>query len=147
MPTSVSLPIAAPVRAIHLLGGISGWGYPATRDETTSLVVRLVYADGTTEDHPLKNGRHFADYIRRVDVPESDFAFDLAGRQMRYLAIRPARDAVIERIDLVKGNDPTAPVVMAMSPPLREPARPGERFSRLLKGSIIASGCIRASAI
>ena len=94
MPREVSLPLGTAASAIHLLGGISGWGYPATRDETTSLVVRLVYADGTTEDHPLKNGRHFADYIRRVDVPESDFAFDLAGRQMRYLAIRPAKDEI-----------------------------------------------------
>ena len=81
--------------------------------------MRLVYADGTTEDHELKNGRHYADYIRRVDVPESEFAFDLAGRQIRYLAVRPAKDAVIERIDLVKGNDPTAPVVMALTAEMR----------------------------
>ena len=115
MPKSVTLPLGAPAAAIHLLSGVSGWGYPATTAESTSLVVRLVYADGTTEDHELKNGRHYADYIRRVDVPESEFAFDLAGRQVRYLAIRPAKDAVIERIDLVKGNDPTAPVVMALT--------------------------------
>ena len=115
MPKQVSLPLGSPAAALHLLGGVSGWGFPATREESTSLVVRLVYADGTTEDHELKNGRHYADYIRRVDVPESEFAFDLAGRQMRYLAIRPAKDAVIERIDLVKGNDPTAPVVMAVT--------------------------------
>ena len=115
MPKQVSLPLGSPAAALHLLGGVSGWGFPATREESTSLVVRLVYADGTTEDHELKNGRHYADYIRRVDVPESEFAFDLAGRQMRYLAIRPAKDAVIERIDLVKGNDPTAPVVMAIT--------------------------------
>ena len=36
-------------------------------------------ADGKTEDHPLKNGEHFADYIRRVDVPGSKFAFALRG--------------------------------------------------------------------
>ena len=33
------------------------------------MIVRLHYADGKTEDHELKNGVHFADYIRRVDVP------------------------------------------------------------------------------
>ena len=119
MPKQVSLPLGAPAAAIHILGGVSGWGFPATSGESTSLVVRLVYADGTTEDHELKNGRHYADYIRRVDVPESEFAFDLAGRQIRYLAIRPAKDAVIERIDLVKGNDPTAPVVMALTAEMR----------------------------
>ena len=61
----------------------------------------------------LKNGEHFADYIRRVDVPGSKFAFDLGGRQMRYLAIEPRRDAIIREIELVKGPDRTAPVVMA----------------------------------
>ena len=50
-----------------------------------------------------------------VDVPGSEFAFDLAGRQIRYLAIRPARREVIERIELVKGDDPTAPGVMAVT--------------------------------
>ncbi|MFM7248493.1 MAG: PVC-type heme-binding CxxCH protein [Planctomycetaceae bacterium] len=115
MPRAVSLPLGAPAAAIHLLSGVSGWGFPATTGESTSLVVRLVYADGGEEDHDLKNGRHFADYIRRVDVPESAFAFDLAGRQIRYLAIHPARKDVIERIELVKGDDPTAPVVMAVT--------------------------------
>ena len=39
------------------------------------MIVRLHYDDGKTEDHELKNGVHFADYIRRVDVPGSEFAF------------------------------------------------------------------------
>ena len=56
------------------------------------MIVRLHYADGETEDHELKNGRHFADYIRRVDVPESEFAFPLRGQQIRYLAIHPEAD-------------------------------------------------------
>ena len=33
------------------------------------MIVRLHYADGQSEDHPLKNGEHLADYIQRVDVP------------------------------------------------------------------------------
>ncbi len=32
MPHSVSLPCHAAVRGIHLLGGVSGWGYPARRE-------------------------------------------------------------------------------------------------------------------
>src|SRR4051794_9213020 len=71
MPRSVSLPCHAPVRAVHLLSGVSGWGYNggANGRPTTSMIVRLHYADGKTEDHPLKNGVEFADYIRLVDVP------------------------------------------------------------------------------
>ena len=60
---------------------MSGWGYPLGKKGSVSLIVRLQYKDGKTEDHELKNGDHFADYIRRVDVPGSKFAFDLqAGR-------------------------------------------------------------------
>lgn len=79
------------------------------------MTVRLVYADGQTEDHPLVNGEHIADYIRRVDVPQSEFAFDLDGRQVRYLRIQPRRPESLKAIELVKGNDATAPIVMAIT--------------------------------
>lgn len=79
------------------------------------MIVRLVYADGTTEDHPLVNGVHMADYIRRVDVPESEFAFDLDGRQIRYLRIQPKRSEPVATVELVKGPDSTAPIVVAVT--------------------------------
>ncbi len=113
MPRSVALPLNAPAQTIHLLSGVSGWGYPASAKGTVSLIVRLHYADGETEDHSLINGEHFADYIRRVDVPESQFAFALRGQQVRYLAVQPKRDAAIAKIEFVKGPDATAPVIMA----------------------------------
>jgi putative heme-binding domain-containing protein len=116
MPKAVSLPCQAPAKAIHLLSGVSGWGYPYGEKGSVSLIVRLHYADGKTEDHPLKNGEQFADYIRRVDVPASKFAFGLHGRQIRYLAVQPQRPTTkIERIEFVKGPDDTAPVVMAVT--------------------------------
>src|SRR5207248_2542692 len=115
MPREVSLPVNAPAKAIHLLSGVSGWGYPSSPEGTTSMIVRLKYADGQTEDIALKNGVHFADYIRRVDVPGSTFAFPLRGQQVRYLSIQPKRSVSITSIDLVKGPDVTAPVVMAMT--------------------------------
>src|SRR5262249_18345030 len=89
MPKAVELACNTPAKAIHLLSGVSGWGFPYSEKGTVSLIVRLHYADGKTEDHALKNGEHFADYIRRVDVPGSKFAFDLKGRQIRYLAVQP----------------------------------------------------------
>ncbi len=115
MPKSVSLPCNAPARAIHLLSGVSGWGYPYGEKGTVSMIVRLHYQDGKTEDHPLKNGIHFADYIRVVDVPESKLAFRLRGQQVRYLTVHPERNEPIETIELVKGPDATAPVVMAVT--------------------------------
>ncbi len=115
MPKSVTLPCNGPARAIHMLSGVSGWGFPYGGNETVSMIVRLHYADGQREDHSLRNGKHFADYIRRVDVPESEFAFALRGQQIRYLVLHPQRAEAIQRIELLKGPDQTAPIVMAIT--------------------------------
>jgi putative heme-binding domain-containing protein len=115
MPRSVSLTCNLPARVIHLLGGISVGGYSGAEKGTVSMIVRLHYAGGMTEDHALKNGEQLAGYRRRVDVPGSKFAFDLNGRQVRYLAIEPKRKDKIERIELVKGTDETAPILMAVT--------------------------------
>ncbi len=115
MPRSVELPCHAPARAVHLLSGVSGWGYPGGEKGSVSMIVRLRYADGSVEDHPLENGVHFADYIRVVDVPGSKLAYNLRGRQVRYLAVHPKKKDVIDRIELVKGPDETAPIVVAVT--------------------------------
>lgn len=115
MPKSVAIPVNSPAKALHLLSGISGWGFPLGERGSVTLVVRLRYVDGSTEDHELKNGIHFADYIRRVDVPGSQFAFPMRNQQMRYLTIHPKKAGVIRDIELVKGPDATAPVVLAIT--------------------------------
>jgi putative membrane-bound dehydrogenase-like protein len=115
MPRRVELPCKSPAKAIHMLSGVAGWGFPYSQRGSVTMIVRLHYADGSTEDHELKNGEHFADYIRRVDVPSSEFAFALRSQQVRYLAVRPKRQDTIDRIELVKGPDATAPVVMAVT--------------------------------
>ncbi len=116
MPKSVSLPFNGKAKTIHMLSGVGGWASPYSTEKTVSMIVRLTYDDGKTEEHELKNGVHFADYSRRVDVPESKFAFALRSQQIRYLAVTPKRpDAVIKTIELVKGPDKTAPIVMAIT--------------------------------
>jgi hypothetical protein len=116
MPRSVTLPCNTPAKAIHLLGGIGGWSYPASEKGSVSVTVRLTYADGKTEDHDLKNGVHFADYIRKVEVPESKHAFAMTGRQqVRYLAVTPKRGEVIKQIEFVKGPDETAPIIVSVT--------------------------------
>ncbi len=115
MPRAVKLPCHSAAKAIHLLSGVGGWNYPATPKGSVSLIVRLHYQDGQIENHEFINGEHFADYIRRIDVPGSKFAFDLNGRQLRYLKIQPKRDQMIQEIELVKGPDNSSPVVMAIT--------------------------------
>jgi uncharacterized protein len=121
MPKSVTLPCNTSARAIHFLSGVSGWG--ATGDggnKTVSMIVRLRYSDKSVEDHPLRNGVEFADYIRPIDVPGSKLAFRLRGQQLRYLSILPRRSEPIESIELVKGPDGTAPIVMAVTVEIRD---------------------------
>ncbi|MCE9631824.1 MAG: glycosyl hydrolase, partial [Planctomycetia bacterium] len=115
MPKSVALSVGSPIRALHMLGCIAGWGFPAIGQGSTSMVVRFTYDDGKTEDHKLVNGEQIADYVSRTDVPGSEFAFDLDGRQLRYLRIQPGRPNPIVSIELVKGTDATAPIVMAIT--------------------------------
>ena len=113
MPRSVVLPVNAPARAIHLLSGMAGAGYPVGREGTVSMIVRIRYDDGTTEDHELKNGVHFADVNGGQDVPGSRLAFRLGRQQVRYLTVTPGKKGTIASIELVKGSDRTAPIVLA----------------------------------
>ena len=115
MPKSVTLPCNAPAKSIHFLSGVSGWGYPLGKKGSLTMTVRLVYADGAQEDHELRNGEHFADYIRQVDVPGSKLARLLRDQQIRYLSIEPKRKETIDHLELIKGDDATAPVVMAVT--------------------------------
>lgn len=115
MPRSAAVACGLAAQQIHLLSGASGWGFPGGTKGTVSMIVRLHYVGGETEDHPLLNGVHFADYIRRIDVPESQFAFAMRDQQMRYLAIVPGRSTEIESIEFVKGSDQSAPLVLAVT--------------------------------
>ena len=112
-PSSITLPVNAPARSIHLLSGMSILGFPTGREGTVSMIVRIHYEDGTTEDHELKNGVHFADVNGGQDVPGSKSAFRLGGQQVRYLTVTPGKKGTIASIELVKGSDRTAPIVLA----------------------------------
>lgn len=117
MPRRVSLPYAGKAKAIHLLSGIGGWAAQRPlANGTVSMIVRLHYADGSTEDHELRNGVHFADYIGRFDVPGSKFAFALRSQQVRYLSIPVKRpEAELQAIEFIKGPDRTAPLIVAVT--------------------------------
>src|SRR5262249_31996108 len=137
---SVKLPCNSAARAIHLLGCVSGWGFPISEKGTVTVLVRLHYADGQTEDHALKNGEHFADYAGRPDVPKSEFAFSLAGgQQLRSLAVVPQRAETSAAIEFVKGDeDVAAPVIMAVT--VEKPDPKSENPAPVAKEPLTPSG-------
>jgi putative membrane-bound dehydrogenase-like protein len=114
-PKSVELQCRMPAKAIHMLSGVSVRGFPMTKAGSVSMIVRLRYADGVQEEHPLLNGVHFASLLGDAEVEGSLQAFLVGPQQLRYLKIEPKRDAVIDVVELVKGNDETAPIVMAVT--------------------------------
>ncbi len=115
MPKSVRILCNSKANKIHLLGGVSGWGFPAHLEKSVSMTVRLHLSNGAMEDHELINGLHLADYIRRTDVPGSNFAMMVRGQQLRHVVVEPKSRELIDEIELIKGDDPTAPIVVAIT--------------------------------
>ena len=115
MPRRAEVPVNAPAKAVHILGGIGGWTYPYNRDKTVSMIVRFHYVGGKTEDHNLENGVHMADYISVNEVPGSKLAFKVRNQQVRYLKLTPGSADKIAKIEFLKGTDDTAPVVVAVT--------------------------------
>jgi tetratricopeptide (TPR) repeat protein/ubiquitin-protein ligase len=134
MPPSVRVKCGSPAKAIHLLSGVSGWGYHGGDvKKTVCMIVRLHYQGGGKEDHELMDGVHFCDYNSFRDgivVPGSRLAIRLETpvpngvAHIRYLAIQLENPAkVVEEIEFVKGkNDDTSPVIMAVT--VEKPAPP-----------------------
>src|SRR5262249_52201338 len=114
-PDAVSVPCNRACKAIHLLSGVAGSGYPQIKDKSVTMVVRLHYADGTKEDHGLLNAVHFANLDANSNVPGSKQAFTFllpvpgglngswSHGQVRYLAIAPQKtDLKIKTIEFTK---------------------------------------------
>jgi hypothetical protein len=133
-PEKVGIPVGRPAAAVHFLAGVAGWGWPWQPGNTegdenkgkVAVTVRVRYADGRAEEFPWVNGEHVADWIKRVEVPGSAFAFsDDRNHQMRYLAVRPSDiGAEVKEVELVKGPDlpEVTPFVLAVTVEAPHPA-------------------------
>ncbi len=115
LPTSVSLPCNGKIASIHILGGVATGAFPNNREESITLVVRCTYSDDSTTEYPLINGKHIANYQGKHEVPESKFAFEANGKQVRYLKIDIDHSKDLKSIELVKGQNMSMPLVFAVS--------------------------------
>ena len=79
------------------------------------MIVRCHYADGTSQDHELINGKHIVTYEEGNDVPESKLAVKANGKQIRYLKVPCDASKELTRIELVKGDDFSMPLVFALT--------------------------------
>lgn len=115
LPASVSVDSAGHTSAIHLLGGVAWAAYPRFKEESSSMIVRCHYADGSSTDYELINGKHIVTYEADNDVPESKVAIQANGKQVRYLKIPADSSKELKRIEFTKGADFSLPLIFAVT--------------------------------
>jgi putative membrane-bound dehydrogenase-like protein len=99
-PAKAEVAINVAAKRLQLLSGVSGWGFPAVRDEAPALKATVVYEGGEKEEFTLLNGIHFSDYIRPVEVPGSKGIEGLAdGQEPRLLTLELTKKSRREDFD------------------------------------------------
>jgi putative membrane-bound dehydrogenase-like protein len=119
LPRRVEIPVSSTAASLHVLGGVGGWAWPIGGDATRgtpALKVVVQFADGTSEEHVLKNGEHVADAFDRATVPLSVDAGDFTRRgQVRYFAINLGKRAALSKIVLESFDNDIVPVTVALT--------------------------------
>ncbi|HBJ87036.1 MAG TPA: hypothetical protein DDZ88_24895, partial [Verrucomicrobiales bacterium] len=116
-PAKVEVAVNVAAKRLQLLSGISGWGFPAVRDEAPALKATVVYEGGEKEEFTFLNGVHFSDYIRPVEVPGSKYVEGLTdGQQMRLLTLELTKKGIAKTLILESpAGNKTAPVIVAVT--------------------------------
>ena len=119
LPRRVEIPLSGSAASLHFLGGVGGWAWPVGGDGTRgtpALKVIVQFADGTSEEHVLKNGEHVADAFERANVPLSADAGDFTRRgQVRYFALSLGKRAPLSKIVLESFDNDIVPVTVAIT--------------------------------
>ncbi len=63
----------------------------------------------------MVTGKQLATYRERVDVPDSKFAIDANGKQIRYLKIPVSSNKALKNIEFIKGEDFSIPLIFAVT--------------------------------
>ncbi|MEM8956064.1 MAG: PVC-type heme-binding CxxCH protein, partial [Verrucomicrobiota bacterium] len=119
-------------RKLHLLSGIGGWAYPATKDkELPVFQVDVIHTDGAKQSFVMKNGVEFADYIRPIKVAGSLPVEELTNRtQIRQLTLDLENTSPIEKLVFSSFDNKVAPVLVAATAELagvKQPEKSAEK--------------------
>ena len=119
LPKRVEIATNATAASLHFLGGVAGWAWPFGGDDAVgkpAMKVSVEYADGDKEEITLENGQHFADYIGRADVPQSEQTEDLVRTgQLRYFAVNLKKNGQLKKIALESFNNEISPCTVAIT--------------------------------
>jgi putative membrane-bound dehydrogenase-like protein len=116
-PAKAEVAINVAAKRLQLLSGVSGWGFPAVRDEAPALKATVVYEGGEREEFTFLNGIHFSDYIRPVEVPGSKGIEGLAdGQEPRLLTLELTKKGIAKTLILESpAENKTPPVIIAIT--------------------------------
>lgn len=127
MPKKVEIKVGGfKANRIHFLGGVTGWGYNGTNNDTSdALTITVASAQGQKQTLLCKNGVEFSDYIRRIDVPGSKFAEGVVkNHQMRWFTKQLSEPIEIDRITLQSPDNHSAPTIVAITAELADANAP-----------------------
>jgi putative heme-binding domain-containing protein len=143
-PAKAEVAINVAAKRLQLLSGVSGWGFPAVRDEAPALKATVVYEGGEKEEFTLLNGIHFSDYIRPVEVPGSKGIEGLAdGQEPRLLTLELTKKAVAKTLILESpAGNKTPPVIIAVTADIegKGPKAPSDAGTPARKGDAPNAG-------
>ncbi|TLD69811.1 hypothetical protein FEM03_15925 [Phragmitibacter flavus] len=115
-PQRVELGLNVAAKRLHLLSGIAGWGWPATKDQRGAMKVSVIHADGQVEVTELLNGVAFADYNREIEVPGSKLVEGVVKRgQLRLISLEVKKPGPITKVVLESYDNGVTPVVLAVT--------------------------------
>lgn len=117
LPKGVMVPVDANIQAIHLLSGVGGWAGGGFQPKgTVVMTVSVSFENGETEEFPLKDGEHFADYNGRGQVTGSQEAEGLVSRgQIRIITLHLKKPGVVKSLKIESTDSVAAPVVAAIT--------------------------------
>ncbi len=118
-PMRIEIPASVTAASLHFLGGVGGWAWPTGGDATRGtpvLKVTVQFADGSSQEHVLRNGEYFADAFAAADVPRSAAAAGFTRRgQVRYFALNLGKSAQLSRIVLESYDNDIVPATIAIT--------------------------------
>jgi putative heme-binding domain-containing protein len=143
-PAKAEVAINIAAKRLQLLSGVSGWGFPAVRDEAPALKATVVYEGGEKEEFTFLNGIHFSDYIRPVEVPGSKGIEGLAdGQEPRLLTLELTKKGIAKTLifESPAGNK-TPPVIIAVTADIegKGPKAPSDAGTPARKGDAPNAG-------
>ena len=110
---------------LHILGGVTGWGFQNNGDTSEVLQIIVHFTDGQREGIVCRNGTEFSDYFHRTDVPGSKWVDVLKNdHQVRYFAKQLAHTAPIDKITLESFGASAAPTIVAITAELADANAP-----------------------